>query len=247
VDIGQIALVLFAVAVGQFAKGLTGIGGPMFAIPVLASFMGVEYAVAVIAIPSLVGNGWLVWEHRAAAGTVKRFLVPMLAAGCVGVGFGVWFLVSFDDRVLSLILAVVVLVYIAVYLAKPTFHLGEKAALRIAAPVGFLAGGMHGATGISAPVVATYTHSLDLPRAAFVFAVTLPFGVLGAVQMVSLVFVGAYDAERVVAGLIAVIPVLVVLPIAMRLGDRLSHRTFQLVVLVVLGAAAIRLLWTVFA
>ncbi len=49
-EAGEILLVLAAVALGFFAKGVTGLGGPMLAIPVLASFMGVEYAVAVIAI-----------------------------------------------------------------------------------------------------------------------------------------------------------------------------------------------------
>jgi uncharacterized protein len=243
----QIALVLVAVSLGFFAKGLTGIGGPMFAIPVLAAFEGVEFAVAVIAIPTLVANVWLLWQHRAAAGTVRRYLVPMLIAGTFGIFIGVWLLVSVDDRWLELTLACVVIVYIIWYLTNPTFQLSEQAAQRLAAPVGFVGGGMHGATGISAPVIATYTHSLSLPRTGFVFAVTVPFAVLGAVQIVSLVAVDAYDTERFFAGLLAVIPVVIVIPIASRVGERLSQQTFQVVVLVVLGVAAARLLWSVFS
>ena len=56
-DAGEILLVLAAVAFGFFAKGVTGLGGPPLAIPVLATFMGVEYAVAVIAIPAALANG----------------------------------------------------------------------------------------------------------------------------------------------------------------------------------------------
>lgn len=48
-DDGEIAVVLLAVGIGFFAKGLTGIGGPLIAIPVLASFQGVEFAVLGVA------------------------------------------------------------------------------------------------------------------------------------------------------------------------------------------------------
>jgi uncharacterized membrane protein YfcA len=77
--------------------------------------------------------------------------------------------------------------------------------------------------------------------------VNVPFTVLGSVLIVSLAAADAYDTERILAGLIAIIPVVIVLPIAGRIGERLSQQTFQLVVLAVLGAAALRLLWSVFA
>ena len=52
--------------------------------------------------------------------------------------------------------------------------------------------------------------------------------------------------DRITAGVLACIPVVVVTPIAMRVGERLSVRVFQYVVLAVLGSAAIRLLWSGF-
>lgn len=246
-DYGEIAVVLVAVAVGFFAKGVTGIGGPLIATPVLAAFEGVEFAVAVLAIPTLLANIWQVWDNRAAAGSVRRYLIPLLAAGTIGIFIGVWFLVSIDDRWLTLTLALVVIAYIVWYLVKPEFRLSEQTAQRLAAPVGLTAGSIHGATGISGPVLATYTHTLNLPRTGFVFAVTVPFLVLGAALIVSLVAVDAYDSERVTAGLVAIIPMAIALPIGEWFGERLSQQAFQIVVLVVLGAAALRLLWSVFA
>jgi len=247
VDYGELALILAAVAVVFFAKGMTGVGGPLLAVPVVAAFTSVEFAVAVIAIPTLVANVWLLLQTRDAASSVRRYLVPMLIAGTVGVLLGVLLLISVDDRWLSLMLALVVIAYIIWYLANPTFQLSEQAAQRLAAPVGFIGGGIHGATGTSAPVFATYTHSLNLPRSGFVFAVTVPFAVLGTALIVSLAAVDAYDRERVVAGLIAIIPVVIVTPIGARLGERMSQKAFQIAVLLMLGAAATRLLWSVFA
>lgn len=246
-DVDQILLVLAAVSAGFFAKGITGIGGPMLAIPVLASFMGVEYAVSVIAIPTIVANTWLMWVNRLSVGSVREFLRPLLIGGTVGVLAGTWILVNVNDKLLSFALAVFVIAYIIWYLTNSQFQLSDRTANRIAAPVGLVGGTLQGATGISAPVIATYMHSLRLPRPEFIFAVTIPFQVLGMVQIVSMASLGVYTSDRIVAGVFAIIPVVVVLPIAMRLGKRFSQQTFQNFVLVILAASAARLLWSVFS
>ncbi len=243
-EVGEILLVLAAVAVGFFAKGVTGLGGPPLAIPVLASFMGVEYAVAVIAIPAALANFWLMIENRSAASDIRWFLVPMMATGVVGTLLGVWLLLNIDDRIMSVLLGVFMLLYIIWYFLNPERKIDNRTARRLAAPAGFGAGVLAGATGISAPVVGTYVHSLRLARSGFVFAVAAPFFFLGLMQIASLAALGGYDQARVTAGIIACIPVVVVTPIAMRVGRRLSVQAFQYAVLVVLGIAAVRLLWS---
>lgn len=245
-DVAEILLVVAAVSAGFFAKGVTGIGGPLVAIPVLASFQGVEYAVAVIAIPTLVANTWLVWEHRSAAALVRRYLTGLLVAGVLGVVAGAWILVSVGDRVLAATLALFVIAYIIWYAGNAEFRLDEEVARRLTVPVGLVGGALQGATGVSAPVIATYMHSMRLPRDGFIFAVTVPFWLLGAVQIVSMSALGVYDTDRLVAAAFALVPVMVVLPVAMRVGTRLSPRAFEVTVLVVLAATAVRLLWTVF-
>lgn len=243
-DIGEILLVLAAVAVGFFAKGVTGLGGPPLAIPVLASFMGVEYAVAVVAIPGALANFWLMMENRSAAAGTRWFLVPMLSTGVIGTILGVWLLLNINDRIMSVVLGVLLVVYIINYLIKPERQVSDRTARRLAGPAGFGAGLLAGATGISAPVVGTYVHSLRLARAGFVFAVSVPFFFLGLIQVASLAALGGYDQGRVVAGIVACIPVVVVIPLAVRVGKRLAVQTFQYVVLVVLGIAAVQMLWS---
>ena len=240
---GEILLVLAAVAVGFFAKGVTGLGGPPLAIPVLAAFMGVEYAVAVIAIPAALANLWLLIENRSAASGTRWFLGPMLAAGVGGTVLGVWLLLNIDGRVMMVLLGVFLLLYIAWYLLNPQRKIDDRTARHLAAPAGFSAGVLVGATGISAPVVGTYVHSLHLARTGFVFAVAVPFFFLGVMQIVTLAALGGYNSARVTAGVIACIPVVIVTPIAVRLGKKLSVQAFQYVVLVVLGVSALRLLW----
>ncbi len=243
-EAGEILLVLAAVAIGFFAKGVTGLGGPPLAIPVLAAFMGVEYAVAVIAIPAALANFWLMIENRSAASNLRWFLAPMMATGVVGTLLGVWLLLSIDDRIMSVVLGVFMLVYIIWYLLNPERKIDDRTARRLAAPAGFGAGVLVGATGVSAPVIGTYVHSLRLARSGFVFAVSVPFFFLGVMQILSLAALGGYDQARITAGIIACVPVVIVTPIAMRIGRNLSVQTFQYVVLAVLGVAAVWLMWS---
>lgn len=243
-DVGEILLVLTAVSVGFFAKGVTGLGGPPLVIPVLATFMGVEYAVAVIAIPTALANLWLMLENRSAGAGTRWFLLPMLATGVIGTVLGVWLLLNVDDRVMSVLLGVFMLLYIVWYLVKPERKVNDRAARRLAAPAGFGGGVLAGSTGISAPVIATYVHSLRLDRSGFVFGVSVPFFFLGVMQILSLAALGGYDQGRITAGIIACVPVVVVTPIAIRIGKKLSVQLFQYAVLVILGVSAVRLLWS---
>jgi uncharacterized membrane protein YfcA len=239
---GELALVVVAVVLGFSVKGVTGIGGPMLAIPVLAAFRGVEYAVAVITIPAFLANCWLLWKNRDARAEADDVALPLLVSGIVGAAVGSWVLVVADNSVLLLLLAGLVLAYVVLSLVNPSFRLSVTTGRRLGVPVGLVGGWFQGATGISAPVFATYLHALGLARQAFVFAVTLLFAVNGVVQLVSLTALGGYDGGRVVAGLVASVPSLVVLPWTNRLGDRLNVQVFRRVVLAMLAASAIALI-----
>ena len=241
-ETGEVVIVLVVVTAAFFVKGVTGLGGPPLVIPVVATFMGVEWAVAVVAIPAALANGWLLYENRSALPVVRPYVGPMLAAGVVGTVIGVVILLTVDDRIMSVVLGVLILLYIAWYLINPSRKLSERRARSLAWPAGFGGGVLHGTTGVAAPVVATYVHSLQLPRSGFVAGISVPFFVLGLVQMLSLIAFGGYDQERLVAGLLVCIPVALVTPPGMRLGRRLSSQAFQYVVLAVLAVAAVRLL-----
>ncbi len=243
---GELAAVLLAVAAGFFAKGVTGIGGPLLAIPVAAAFVGVEHAVAVVAVPGLLGNVWLMWEHRAERARLMRLLGMFLLAGVVGAIIGTWLLVSIDDRLLTLGLAGVVILYVATYLIQPDLRLGDRGARLLAPPMGLASGLLQGATGISAPPVAMYMHSIRLPKGAFVFAVTTPFMLFGIVQIASMAALGAYDAERWTQAVLACLPLLIVIPVGIRLGRRLSQATFEKVMLGLLAIVAVKMIWDSF-
>lgn len=241
----DITVIVAAIAVGAFIKGATGGGLPQLAIPVMAVFLGVEHAVVVMAIPGVVANGLLVWSHRAQARHTQH-LPAMIGAGIVGSVIGTMLLQSLDGRVLSGVLAVVILCYIGLSLTKPGFTLPARLTRVGSAPIGLVAGGLQGATGISGPLLTTWLHGFGLPPRVYVFAISSLFFVFSTVQAITLAGVGLYTPTRLLESLLALVPILLALPLGVRAARKLSAQTFQRVVLVLLAASVVSLIHDTF-
>jgi uncharacterized membrane protein YfcA len=236
----DLVVIVAAIAVGAFIKGATGGGLPQIAIPVMAVFLGVERSVVVMAIPGVVANGWLVWTHR---GEFRhtRDLPTMLVGGAVGSVIGTMLLKGLDGRVLSGVLALLIVVYVLLAVARPGFTLPTRVTRLASPPVGVAAGGLQGATGISGPLLTTYLHGFGLRPRAYVFALATLFFGFALVQTVTLFGVGLYTGNRLVESLLALVPIAVALPLGSRAAKRLSPRTFQRIVLVLILASAVSL------
>jgi uncharacterized membrane protein YfcA len=75
---------------------------------------------------------------------------------------------------------------------------------------------------------------------------SLTFSVFGLIQLLTLVALGAFTPERTTQALWATGPATAATIVGIRIGRLLDQRTFELVVLALLGFAAARLLWSVF-
>lgn len=234
-------IMALALGAGGFLKGATGAGLPLIALPVLAAFLGVAHAVAIISLPVLVTNVWQTVQLRGELREL-RFLPPMLIAGAVGVIAGVWALTVVPDRGLSTVLAVLLLAYIALRLTRPDFRIREAASVAMAWPAGFVSGILQGATGISAPVALTFIHALRLPREAYVAAVSTMFLVLVTLQIPAMAVAGILDGERIIQSALAILPAVAAMPVGAFFASRLTQTAFDRVILTVLGVIALELL-----
>ena len=238
---GEFGIILLAIAVAYLVKGVAGMGGPLLAVPVIASVTSVEHAVVVLSLANMASNGWLLWEHRSGARGTGFVMTPFLIVGTAATIAGTWLLTEVDDRILSMVIAVVIVGYIWRYLVNPHFGLQHDTARRIAAPMGLIGGGLLGATGTAGPLIATYLHSLRMSRSSLVYMMTITFQVFGLIQLATLVFLGAFTPERTTQALWAIVPVAIVTFLGIRLGRRLDQKAFEYVVLALLGFAAVRL------
>jgi uncharacterized membrane protein YfcA len=242
----DLVVIVTAIAVGAFIKGATGGGLPQVAIPVMAPFLGVEHAVVLMAIPGIVSNGWLVRTHRAEA-RHTRDLPSLVAASIVGAVVGTVALKSLNGTALSAALVVVIVAYIVIVLVHPGFHLPARLTRVTSPPVGLVAGGLQGSTGISGPLLTTYLHGYQMPPRAYVFSLSVLFCVGAVVQTVTLAAVGLYTGTRFVESLLVLIPIALFLPVGSWAAKRLSRSTFQWVTLVLVAASAVSLLHNVIA
>jgi uncharacterized membrane protein YfcA len=241
----EFALVLVVIAIAYLVKGVAGMGGPLLAVPFIAGLTSVEYAVVVLSLANMVSNGWLLWEHRAGARGTGFVMIPFLAVGTGATIAGTWILTEVDDRILSVVIAILIVVYIWRYLADPHFGLEKTTARRLAAPMGLVGGGLLGATGTAGPLIATYLHSIRMSRSSFIHMMSLTFSVFGLIQLLTLFVLGAFTPERTAQALWAIVPVTAMTVVGIRIGRLINQRAFELVVLALLGFAAARLLWSV--
>lgn len=235
-------VIVVALALGGIGKAITGFGLPLFAIPVMAPFIGVEHAVIVLIVPATVTNIWLMWEHRAERAALGNPW-PMLAAGLAGVIVGTWLLSALDERMLALLLAA----WIAFYLVSLLFDGGVRIPerhRRILSPVVVMAGGIsQGAMGIAGPLIVPYLNALRLTRSGQVFAIAMIFAAFGMFQLVSAAAFGLLTVERLVQGAVALIPVALTMAIGIRVARHVSKRVFDVCVIVLLAAMGVKLAW----
>lgn len=238
----ELVVILVAIGLGSFIKGVTGSGLPQIAIPVMATFLGVERAVVIMALPGVVTNTWLLWRYRSHL-RATRDLPVLLVTGIIGAVLGTIGLQRANAAVLSLVLAAAIGLYLVVFVSKARVEVTAAVSRYSSPPVGLVAGLLQGATGMSGPVLTTYLHGFRLPKQVFVVSLVTLFQVFAVAQMITLYRVGLYSGGRVLESIIALVPMMLILPLGARMADRLSPKSFERWILLLLTMSAAKLLY----
>jgi uncharacterized membrane protein YfcA len=231
-----------ALSLGGFTKGLMGMGLPVVSVPVLAGFVGVEQAVLIMIIPSVVLNAYPAFTHRAGAGEVpelRRILLGALPGAMVGAAI----LQFASGRWLATSLAAWIFVYLALQLAHPDYQLTRQFRRRWSPVVGASAGALQASTGISAPIIAPYIDSLKLKPEAYVFAVCTCFGTFAAAHLSVATVAGVLDRPTALQGLLAVLPAIVFIPVGVRARRLISPRIFAIFIRSMIALMGAKLLY----
>lgn len=230
---------MLAIGIGGIAKGITGVGLPILAVPLLASFTSVEEAVVLMVLPSIAANAWLVVTHKkwAVLRQHSRFLLLGLGGGV----FGTWLLSILSDRWLKLMLAIWLGVYLVQYFSDQSYARYFSGRGAFGPLLGMAAGTIQGASGISAPIVAPYFHANGLVRDAYAFATAFTFLLFSGAQISAMSKLDLLTAERLLVGLIVVIPTLLFTHLGIRLAHRISEQTFHRILLALFVAMELKL------
>lgn len=231
-----------ALAAGGLTKGIMGTGLPSVAVPIMASFLGVEHAVMIMLLPTLTANVWLAYRLRDCYADVPE-VRGMITLGIPGVGLGAAVLYFASERLLATVLSAWVLAYLILRFLRPELSLSGRARRLLGPPVGFTSGALQGATGICAPVIVPYVDALGVKPRTYVFTVATVFMSLSLTHLAILGALRAYTPEQLGQSVLAVIPAMAFVPVGSWLRNYIPPTVFGVLIRVVLFVTAARLLY----
>lgn len=226
-------MVFFAVAIGAFVKGVAGAGLPIVSVPVMASVLGVEHAIAVMIIPSFVSNISMVWVLRRQA-SLSLELGFLICLGVIGTILGAWILSLVNREIMFLVLAAWVTTYLLIRAIRADYSISDRAGIKIAPFAGFATGIFQSATGLSFPVFGPYLQARNLGRAQFAFTSSALLMVFSFVQFVSFSSFDLLTPERVAGGVLALIPMAIALPLGIKAARYFDKQKFDRLVVAIL-------------
>ena len=238
----ELLVICCALAAGGLTKGLTGLGLPMVAIPIMAAFFGVERAVLIMIVPTVVLNIWQSWVNRDCIGDMpemKYLLIPGLPGAAVGASV----LYLAPERMLATILGIWIVCYLILRTLRPDMSLTMSTRHRVAPAVGFASGAMQAASGICAPILASYMDSLGLRPRSYVFAISTAFAAFAGSHFLVLLTMRAYSLDQLMQSSVALIPGLIFMKPGTWLRGIVQPIVFTRVIRVILVIMAARLLY----
>ena len=236
----ELLIIIGAFVFGGLCKGISGVGVPIIAVPVIASVTNIKLAIILIAIPSVVPNFYQIWKFKA-SWTRPFSLTTLCSASVVGSGIGVFLLLNIDPEMLSKFLGLIVVSYCAIRRWQP-LNLSSRMTQLLAAPMGFLAGLAAGTTGVSAPIIMMYMSAINLVRGSFIFGISVYFISMGTGQFVWLGLAGLMSWELAAASALTLIPIAFGMSLGQKIGKHVSQTQFEKVIQAILVVLGVKLL-----
>ncbi|HET6780930.1 MAG TPA: sulfite exporter TauE/SafE family protein [bacterium] len=234
------AIVLLVIAFAAAVKGALGFGFPLIAVPLSANLIGARTAVVLIAVSVVFGNLVILLRGGGRLQDARRF-AGLLIGVTIGTVIGALAFDRLDPGTLALIVGITSLLFAALGLLNVAPEISPRAQSYTGPSVGLASGIMGGTTGIFAPLIAAYMHSLRLDKRGFVFWLTVSFLVGGLVQTLSYYRLGLYSGTILRYAAATFIPIIIGTQVGFLIQDRLPSETFRRLVLVLVLASGLNL------
>ena len=241
-DLITIIAIFTAFALGGILKGATGAGAPIITIPVIAAFYDVRIAVIIMVIPNLLTNIGQLYQFRKTI-LPSFFTVSFALGGGIGAFLGTILLVSLPIKILTLSVAIIVIIYILLKMAVPSWKLVYAKAKKLVFIMGAGGGILQGSAGLSAPISITFLNSMKLERNQFIPTISVYFGVMSIFQMPTLYYYDFLNIEIIIVSIMSTIVLMCFMPLGSWIAKSISKETFDKVTLILLGFIALRIIY----
>jgi uncharacterized protein len=223
-----------AVILSAFIKGAIGFGFPTLATPLLALFIDVKTAVALLIVPNIVMDAIQFVRGGAPVATVRRF-AWLVVFGAAGMVVGTKLLVMLPPGRLLVILGAFVLLFVVLNASRFSPRLPPGWEPWMSPVAGFVGGVVGGVTNVPGTLVIIYFYSLRLAKAEFVSSVAFSFIVYKLVQLASVAWFGLLTWPVLGASVALTLAGLGGFALGLRVQDRLEQQAFNRVVLAFLA------------
>ena len=237
-----IVAILIAFALGGILKGATGAGAPIVTIPVIAAFYDVRIAVIIMVIPNLLTNIGQLYQYRKTI-LPSFFTISFALGGGIGAFLGTILLVNLPIKILTLSVACLVIIYIILKLAVPSWKLNYTKAKKLVFLMGTGGGVLQGSAGLSAPISITFLNSMKLDRNQFIPTISVYFGIMSIFQMPTLYYYDFLNLETIIISCASTIVLMAFMPLGSWVAKSVTKETFDKITLILLGFIALRIIY----
>lgn len=220
-DLVSLPILLLA----AFVHGAFGFGFPLVSTPLLVLFMDMRSAVLLTLIPTVSINLFSILGEKHWREALRAFW-PIPAFTIVGSFIGTQVLLSVDPEPFRLLLALVLIAY----LATDRFHRSERertAPTWVLAALGLSLGLLAGVVNIFAPVLVVFALYTRMDPTLMVAAFNLSFLTSKSGQIAGFVINGAFDTSVLKLSLLVLPLVLSSLWLGIRLRRRIRLDTYR--------------------
>ncbi len=241
--LGATALLACAIAMvaGGTVKGVVGIGLPLVSLPVMATFIPIPKAIALLLLPSFATSVWQTFRGGLFVPSVRRFW-PLLLGMAIGTPISVRMLATFDVHVLYLILGTIVAVFAVLLHRSMVLPVAARAEPWAAPVVGAASGLVGGLSMLFGPVYAMYLAGLKLGKEHFVAAIALANVWATLVLATSMARFNLFGGTDFAASLMALIPSFAGLSIGQWLRNHINEDLFRKTLAAVLFVIGLNLM-----
>lgn len=232
-----VALVMF---VASSAKGALGFGMPSIAVPLMASFIDIRVALALLTLSLVFSNVLLVADGSHSGAVLRRFwwIFPMIALGCA---LGATILARLPTEPLYLVVGLVVLATVALNVAAPSLRVPPRRERAVGLVMGFVGGLVGGMATLFGPPLMVYFTSLHLPKDYFVDTLATVLLFASFLVVASYLAVDILTPRLLGLSALCLVPMVAGLWFGRFLRDRVPQALFRRAVLTMLFVAGINL------
>lgn len=226
VEASVLGLVAVAFFVGGIVKGLSGIGLPMVALPILSFAVNVPTAVALTMAPILITNGMQAVSGRRLLDVVRRFW-PMQLTMAATLIISTTFLTRIDNNILLIVTGAILSCSVLALLLAGDWTIPQRLQRPVGIVIGFFAGAIGGVSSLFGIPIIIYMSSLGLERADFLSSISVVYFLAAVPYVASLLTLGGIPPAVMLVSALAVIPALVGMTAAGRFAKRLNEVRFR--------------------